>query len=89
VQQKRGSGYGASAGQSHGHLTHFLKGQIQTQGRGPRSISSSQSKRTNNALIEKAAKLKDPASILELCKISNYQANPLAATLQHKSMGLS
>ena len=64
---------------SHEHLDEFISNQIgANQGRSTRSQAS----RRNNQLIEAAAKAKNSNDFMRLAKISGYQSNPLAATLE-------
>lgn len=50
--------------------------------------SAASSTKRSNALIEKAAQARNGVDLMNLVKISNYQAEPLAATLGSRTIGL-
>ena len=68
---------------SHEHLNDFIQKRVSGRGK------SSQASQRNNELIQAAAKAKDSNDFMVLAKISGYQANPLASTLEQRSLGLS
>ena len=83
-------------GDSHAHLNSFLRDQImrkqgQTidQDKRSRYSASASSQKRSNALIERAAQGTNGADLLNMVMISGYQADPLAAALNQKSIGLS
>jgi len=87
------------SGEDHQHLNKFLREQIGSGGKGPRSTTSQATSQRNNALIERAARQSKGTKVgketdaenfaANVIRMSNYQADPLAATMHNRTLGLS
>ena len=74
---------------SYEHLNEFIQDQIAKVKKHSRGAKSHTSSQRNNELIEAAARAKNSNDLLKIAQISGYQSNPMAATLEQRSMGLS